>query len=94
MLTRVAMMPLCHCFARRDRIYFVNPKNFHGPAQAFVLKGAAYCAWGCFRAFVLESARTCRATECQRPNAIAESGVAAIHDPRMRRTNKHAQAAL
>ncbi|WP_141697551.1 hypothetical protein [Bradyrhizobium yuanmingense] len=52
-LATVAMMALWHCFARRDRIYFVNPKNFLGPAQAFVLKGGGLLCMGLFSHFCI-----------------------------------------
>jgi hypothetical protein len=45
---------------------------------------------GLFSHFLFASSATCRAAECRGPNAIAKSGLTAIHDPRLRRANKQA----
>ncbi|WP_245333232.1 Bug family tripartite tricarboxylate transporter substrate binding protein, partial [Bradyrhizobium guangdongense] len=85
-----AIMPL-FCPTSQNR--FRNIRRSLRPAQVLVSTAAVYCAWGCFRIFCLEWVRTCRAAECRRPNTIAKSGIAAIHDLPMRRINKPAQAA-
>ncbi|QIO35533.1 hypothetical protein [Bradyrhizobium sp. 1(2017)] len=78
-LTIVAMMPFCPCFARRVNSDFAMSETAES-AQVFDPVAAGYCAWGCFRIFCCGAALSCRAAECRRANAIANSGATAIHD--------------
>ncbi|TGN80442.1 hypothetical protein EOW77_0027845 [Bradyrhizobium yuanmingense] len=51
--SRLPMMPLYPCFARRSKSTSPNPQFNDTRRQVVDSAGPGYCAWGCFRIFVL-----------------------------------------